>query len=396
MTVTIKSVRAIRLLRRRRADICWNRAVRPIERSAPVKCWPPRIWPRCARRSNRCSPTSIAKCRVTTQTRRCRDSTGLHRPIGLSCRRTSRQSSGPRFRFTDQSLSGTFDHHASRWRCLGLLALTVATGTSLFFADEITRIRATGRVPSQFEARRSAGFAQALARGALDLNGIAPGFAVDRIAQCLKRHRVTNYLIRLDGHIRSRGHALDGRPWRVGIDRPTEIPSGVQLAIELGDGSLSTSGDYRHYFLHDGRRYSHIIDPRTGWPIAHSATSVSIVADDCLTADAWAKALMVLGPVDGVRLANQRGIAAYYIVRTSGDSGEADFQTVPTEHFATRFLDTSKVVEPDARPAHVPTSALYAPSPDEPHTIVAPFIAALIALALLIFAIVVRRRWSRS
>jgi len=170
-------------------------------------------------------------------------------------------------------------------------------------ADEIARIR-QGIGSELLEVRADPPALRKLRAGvALDLNGIAPGFAVDRIAQCLERHRVTNYLIRLDGHIRARGRALDGRPWRVGIDRPTEIPSGVQLAIALGDGSLSTSGDYRHYFLREGRRYSHIIDPRTGWPIAHAATSVSIVADDCLTADAWAKALMVLGPVEGVQLA---------------------------------------------------------------------------------------------
>jgi thiamine biosynthesis lipoprotein len=172
----------------------------------------------------------------------------------------------------------------------------------------------------------------------LDLNGIAPGFAVDRIAECLERGGLTNYLIRLDGHIRTHGHTFDGRPWRVGIDRPTELPSGVQLAIELGDAALSTSGDYRHYFEHDGRRYSHIINPRTGAPADHLATCVSIVADNCLTADAWAKALMVLGPTDGVRLANQRGIAAYYLVRESNVGDELKLRGVATAGFSQQFL----------------------------------------------------------
>jgi thiamine biosynthesis lipoprotein len=266
-------------------------------------------------------------------------------------------------------------------------------------ADEIARIRES--VGSELLAVRAGPPALRKLRGgvALDLNGIAPGFAVDRIAQCLERHGVLNYLIRLDGHIRTRGHALDGRPWRVGIDRPTEIPSGVQLAIEMGDGSLSTSGDYRHYFMHEGHRYSHIIDPRTGWPIAHAATSVSIVADDCLTADAWAKALMVLGPVDGLRLANERGIAAYYVIRAAGDSAGAEFAAVPTERFARRFLDTSiveneqGVVPSGAHLAAAPSSSLCAPS-DETHTIVARLIIALIAFALSISAIVVGRRWA--
>ena len=172
----------------------------------------------------------------------------------------------------------------------------------------------------------------------LDLNGIAPGFAVDRIAECLERRGVTNYLIRLDGHIRTHGHVIDGRPWRVGIDRPTELPSGVQLAIELGDAALSTSGDYRHFFEHDGRRYSHIIDPRTGAPADHAATCVSIVADNCLTADAWAKALMVLGPTDGVRLADERGIAAYYVVRAANTEELSKPRGVATASFALRFL----------------------------------------------------------
>ncbi|HEX4000932.1 MAG TPA: FAD:protein FMN transferase [Pirellulales bacterium] len=218
-------------------------------------------------------------------------------------------------------------------------------------ADEIARVRHS--VGSELIAVRVDPPALRKTRPevALDLNGIAPGFAVDRIARALERRGVTNYLIRLDGHIRARGHAFDGRPWRVGIDRPTEIPSGVQLALEPGDAALSTSGDYRHYFLQDGHRYSHIIDPRTGRPIAHAATSVSIVAGDCLTADAWAKALMVLGPIDGVRLANERGIAAYYVVRRAGEGGETretDFRAIASREFARRFFSAGLGLDHDA------------------------------------------------
>jgi len=140
----------------------------------------------------------------------------------------------------------------------------------------------------------------------LDVNGIAPGFTVDRIARCLERHHVTDYLIELGGEIRTRGRTADGRPWRVGIDRPSKRPRGIHLAIEPGDAAVSTSGDYRQYFDRDGKRYAHLIDPATGCPVTHAATSVSVVAPESMVAKPWATALMVLGPEEGKRVADEQ------------------------------------------------------------------------------------------
>ena len=231
----------------------------------------------------------------------------------------------------------------------------------------------------------------------LDLNGIAPGYAVDCIGRLLEQHHVTNYLVELGGEIRTRGHTMDGRLWRVGIERPSALPSGVQLAIELGDGAVSTSGDYRHSFEHAGRRYSHIIDPRSGWPVPDSITSVSVVVEECMLADAWTKPLLVLGPEDGLRLAEERGLAAYFLVRGS-HAADADLRAIPTRRFAERFLGAAKPGAGRATeqvsaqlPEATPSAAHEAPRANTFETAI-PYAVSLILLILIIAALVGQRR----
>jgi len=149
----------------------------------------------------------------------------------------------------------------------------------------------------------------------LDLDGVAPGWAVDRIAGRLEAMGVTDYLVELGGEVRARGRSAAGRPWRVAIERPVpgqRRPLGV---IELGAQGVSTSGDYREYREIDGRRVSHTIDPRTGRPVEHSLASVVVVHASVAAADAWATALMVLGPEEGMALALQQGLAALFVTR---------------------------------------------------------------------------------
>lgn len=153
----------------------------------------------------------------------------------------------------------------------------------------------------------------------VDLSAYAKGYAVDRAAELLVARGIENYLVEVGGELRLGGVNPDNGPWRIAIERPLTAARSVQAVVALTDAALATSGDYRNYFEHGGRRYSHTIDPRTGYPVDHDAASVTIVAERAAFADAMATALLVLGPVDGIRYAEQRDIAAYFLVR-AGDA----------------------------------------------------------------------------
>ncbi|MCP4753482.1 MAG: FAD:protein FMN transferase [Proteobacteria bacterium] len=151
----------------------------------------------------------------------------------------------------------------------------------------------------------------------LDLAAIAKGYAVDRVAFFLERKGLKDYLVEIGGEIRTGGYKFEKQPWIVAIERPVTFSRTVQKIVELKGRSMATSGDYRNYFEKDGKRYSHTINPRTGRPIVHNLASVSVVHDSCMTADALATALMVLGPERGYRLAVGMKLAAFFIVRTT-------------------------------------------------------------------------------
>lgn len=154
----------------------------------------------------------------------------------------------------------------------------------------------------------------------LDLGGIAKGFGVDRAAQALEALGIADYMVEHGGEVRTRGRNAEGRAWQIGIERPDAVPQRAHYVVPLAGRSMATSGDYRIFFEQDGRRYSHEIDPARAAPIAHSLCSVSVVADDCTRADALATALIVLGPQAGFELAQQQGIAAYFIERGADGS----------------------------------------------------------------------------
>ncbi len=149
----------------------------------------------------------------------------------------------------------------------------------------------------------------------LDLSAIAPGYAVDRVAEILDAHRAQGYLVDIGGEQRIKGRKSDGMPWRIGIASPTEVHPGIWRTLLLTAGGLATSGDYRNYFEKNGKRYSHLIDPVSGYPIAHTLASVTVISDTAMRADALATALMVLGPVRGLALADRERLAALFIVR---------------------------------------------------------------------------------
>jgi FAD:protein FMN transferase len=157
--------------------------------------------------------------------------------------------------------------------------------------------------------------AKAHAQTQVDLSAIAKGFGVDQAARALDSLDLQDYLVEVGGEVRTRGRRHDGSPWQVGIEQPSgAAPRKARHAVPLCDLSMATSGDYRNYFEHAGRRYSHEIDPRTGRPVSRRLTSVSVVAPECALADAFSTALIVLGAEDGFACASRLGIAACFIV----------------------------------------------------------------------------------
>lgn len=149
----------------------------------------------------------------------------------------------------------------------------------------------------------------------IDLDGIAPGIAVDRIASRLEALGVQDYLVELGGELRARGRSEAGRPWRVAVEAPLEGQRRPYALVEIDGLGVSTSGDYRDFRDVEGRRISHTIDPRTAAPVVHGLASVTVLHRSAAAADAWATALMVLGPDEGMALAQRRDLAALFVER---------------------------------------------------------------------------------
>lgn len=153
----------------------------------------------------------------------------------------------------------------------------------------------------------------------LDLSSVGEGLAVDRMVGWLEARGIRDYMVSVAGSFRVRGNRPDGERWRVGIEKPDG--SGLpQQVVAAENTAISTSGAYRNYFEENGVRYSHTIDPRTGRPITHRGVSVTVIVPgntDCTLADAWATALNAMGPDEGLALAEQQGIAAFFIEKTN-------------------------------------------------------------------------------
>lgn len=159
--------------------------------------------------------------------------------------------------------------------------------------------------------------AKALPGLALDVDAIAPGYAVDLVAERLEAAGIDHYMIEIGGEVRVHGHNASGAAWRIGVERPAESGRTVARVLELDAMAVSTSGDYRDFFVAGGARYSHTLDPRTGRPVTHGLASVTVLRPTAAEADALATALSVLGPEAGFELAEQAGWAALFIERTA-------------------------------------------------------------------------------
>ncbi len=156
----------------------------------------------------------------------------------------------------------------------------------------------------------------------VDLSAIAKGYAVDRLAALLSSQGYRNFLVEVGGELRAAGRKPDGSAWRIGIEAPDIAGRSAQRVVRLRDIGVATSGDYRNYFEADGRRYSHTIDPQTGSPITHRLASVTVLDPSAARADAWATALMVLGPEAGQQVADRQNLAAFFIIRSADGFAE--------------------------------------------------------------------------
>lgn len=150
----------------------------------------------------------------------------------------------------------------------------------------------------------------------LDLSAIAKGFAVDRVSALLRSLGLPDHLVEIGGELRGAGLKPEGQPWWVEIEPPAADCGLAPLRVALHGLSVATSGDYRKCFDDaDGRRRSHTVDPRTRRPVEHGLTSVTVVHEDAMWADGWSTALMVLGPDEGLALADRLGLAARLVTR---------------------------------------------------------------------------------
>ena len=156
----------------------------------------------------------------------------------------------------------------------------------------------------------------------LDLSGIAKGYAVDEVARLLEERGLADYMVEIGGEVRAKGRNANGVAWRIAVERPLVGERSIQRVLSLRDTALATSGDYRNFFEIEGKRYSHVIDPRTARPVAHQVVSVTVVADECATADALATGLMVLGERKGMALAREWKIPALFILKTEDGFAE--------------------------------------------------------------------------
>ena len=172
----------------------------------------------------------------------------------------------------------------------------------------------------------------------LDFNAIAQGYTSDMIASFLETQGIKDYLVDTGGEIMARGGKPNGQPWIVGIEKPAknwDSEQEVQTRVVLRDKGLVTSGSTRKYVERDGKRYSHCIDPKTGYPVEHQVLSVTVMADNSVWADALASIGMVMGMKRSLPLIEAMdGVEAYYIFV----NGQNEMETYATEGFKALIL----------------------------------------------------------
>jgi thiamine biosynthesis lipoprotein len=160
----------------------------------------------------------------------------------------------------------------------------------------------------------------------LDVNAIAQGYSVDVVCNFFDKEGIRNYLVEIGGEVRAKGTNAKDQFWRIGIDRPIDnnLMAGedLQAIVEIKNKSLATSGNYRKFFVEDGIKYAHTIDPKTGFPARNNLLSATVVCDDCMTADAFATAFMVVGYEKSLELLKKLNDIEVYFVYSNLTTGK--------------------------------------------------------------------------
>ena len=149
----------------------------------------------------------------------------------------------------------------------------------------------------------------------VDFSAWAKGHAIDRVAEYLDARGHDRYLVELGGEIRTSGLSPSGKDWSIAVADPDAPGRPLPLRVAMQRAAMATSGDYANFFTANGRRYAHVIDPRTGVPTGHALTAVTVIDKTAARADALATALLVLGPDDAIAFATRHDIAASFLIR---------------------------------------------------------------------------------
>ncbi len=173
----------------------------------------------------------------------------------------------------------------------------------------------------------------------LDASAIAKGYSVDIVGQFLEKQGCKNYMVEIGGEVVSRGKNEKGEWWRIGINKPKDdAPFNAKLhaIVQLENRGLATSGNYRNFYIEGGKRYAHTINPKTGYPVQHSLLSATVLANDCMTADGYATAFMVMGLDKAIAIVkNDPELEAFFIY--SGKNGT--YKTWQSSGFKGQLLD---------------------------------------------------------
>ena len=174
----------------------------------------------------------------------------------------------------------------------------------------------------------------------LSCSAVAKGYAVDVIAQLLAKKGIKNFMVDIGGEVVVRGENPKKGLWRIGINKPVDdslaMNRELQTVLEVTDAGMATSGNYRNYYYKDGKKYAHTINPRTGYPVEHSILSATVIARDCMSADAYATAFMVMGLEEATRFADAHPDIDAYFIYSDAQGAFRTFHTKGMEKFMTK------------------------------------------------------------
>lgn len=168
-------------------------------------------------------------------------------------------------------------------------------------------------------------------RTMIDFSAIAKGYAVDLVGEYLEQQGCLDYMVEIGGEVLTKGKNSNGENWRIGINEPNDDEafdaSEFQIILSVSGKAIATSGNYRNFYVEGGKKYAHTIDPHSGYPVQHSLLSASVIADECVVADAFATSFMVLGWEQALEICEKVGLEAYLII--DNGSGGTEVKTTP-------------------------------------------------------------------